>query len=79
MPYKSPSTRTRDQIIGADGEDEKPNTGLSWWQRLGKAVLTPRISDEELRERLDAARQQLPIPVIWLLGKSQSGKTSIIR
>jgi uncharacterized protein (DUF697 family) len=51
----------------------------NWWQRLGKAVLSPRVSDAELNARLDAARQQLPVPVIWLLGKSQSGKTSIIR
>lgn len=62
-----------------DHPEPGPEGRASWWQRLGRAVFSPRISDEELRERLDAARQQLPIPVIWLLGKSQSGKTSIIR
>lgn len=49
------------------------------WQRLGRAVLAPRIDDEHLAARLAAARQSLPVPVIWLLGKPQSGKTSIVR
>ena len=49
------------------------------WERLSKAVLHPEMSDEELRERLAAVGEQRPIPLIWLLGKAQSGKTSIIR
>ena len=31
------------------------------------------------RQRLDVLRQQTPIPVFWLFGKTQSGKTSLIR
>ncbi len=32
-----------------------------------------------MEERLEKLRQRAPIPVIWLIGKTQSGKTSIIR
>ncbi|MCS6849622.1 MAG: GTP-binding DUF697 domain-containing protein [Gemmataceae bacterium] len=35
--------------------------------------------DPELEARLGKLRQQLPVPVFWLFGKTQSGKTSIIR
>ncbi len=54
-------------------------SGRNWWQRLGQAILSPRVDDAELNARLGEARQRLPVPVIWLLGKSQAGKTSIIR
>jgi uncharacterized protein (DUF697 family) len=40
---------------------------------------TPQVTEEELRETLHKARQRLPVPVFWLLGKAQSGKTSLIR
>lgn len=33
----------------------------------------------ELHEQLEALAQKAPAPVIWLFGKTQSGKTSIIR
>lgn len=42
-------------------------------------ILNPRVSDGQLHETLEQARQNMPIPVIWLLGKAQSGKTSIIK
>jgi uncharacterized protein (DUF697 family) len=48
------------------------------WQRV-KGVFSPRLSDEELRPHLDRLRQQTPVPVFWLLGKTQSGKTSVVR
>jgi uncharacterized protein (DUF697 family) len=35
--------------------------------------------DGELQERLDRLIQDAPIPVFWLFGKTQSGKTSIIK
>src|SRR5207248_10872736 len=31
------------------------------------------------RQRLDVLRQQTPIPVFWLFGKTQTGKTSLIK
>ena len=32
-----------------------------------------------LEARLEKLRRQAPVPVIWLFGKTQSGKTSIVR
>lgn len=46
----------------------------SLWQRLA----TPQVSEQQLHATLQLVRGRLPIPVFWLLGKSQSGKTSII-
>ncbi|MCK9606852.1 MAG: GTP-binding DUF697 domain-containing protein [Methylomonas sp.] len=42
-------------------------------------ILTPKVSDIQLHEKLRQARQHLPIPVFWLLGKTQSGKSSIVQ
>ena len=42
-------------------------------------ILHPSVSDGYLYEKLQQARQNLPIPVFWLLGKTQSGKSSIIQ
>jgi uncharacterized protein (DUF697 family) len=49
-----------------------------WWQKV-KGVFRPRVGEEELRQHLDQLRQKTPVPVLWLLGKTQSGKTSLIR
>ncbi|MBI3800148.1 MAG: hypothetical protein HY268_24625, partial [Deltaproteobacteria bacterium] len=46
-----------------------------WLRRL----LTPQIDDEALKTVLNRVRRGGPPPVIWLFGKVQSGKTSIIR
>lgn len=55
-------------------------TGLrDRWNRLSTAVLRPQISDEELSQRLNQVAEPQPVPLIWLLGKTQAGKTSIIR
>lgn len=35
--------------------------------------------DEELHQRLEELRAKTPVPVFWLFGKTQSGKTSIIK
>jgi uncharacterized protein (DUF697 family)/predicted GTPase len=35
--------------------------------------------DRQLQERLEHLRQRIPVPVLWLLGKTQSGKTSLIK
>jgi uncharacterized protein (DUF697 family) len=47
----------------------------SWWGQLA----APKVSEAELNATLSKLRGQLPIPVFWLLGKAQSGKTSAIR
>lgn len=48
-------------------------------RRLWRNVRAPKVSDEKLRRRLEQVRRELPEPVFWLLGKAQSGKTSIVR
>ena len=51
----------------------------SFWKRLSEQVLSPRVDSAEVEEQLRRAREKLPQPVIWLLGKTQSGKSSIVR
>ncbi len=50
-----------------------------FWDRVRDSVLAPKLSPDELDKHLQRAREELPVPVFWLLGKAQSGKTSIIR
>ncbi|MGZ5621368.1 MAG: YcjF family protein [Methylobacter sp.] len=49
------------------------------WKKIYSTVFTPRLDDEELGKRLEAIKAAMPTPVFWLLGKTQSGKTSIIK
>ncbi|MCQ8127023.1 GTPase family protein [Methylomonas rivi] len=42
-------------------------------------ILHPKVSDNRLHEKLQQARRHLPVPVFWLLGKAQSGKSSIVQ
>lgn len=49
------------------------------WKKLQSLLLQPAVDEDALEASLQAARQQLPPPVLWLLGKTQSGKTSIVR
>ncbi|HET6879308.1 MAG TPA: GTPase [Pirellulales bacterium] len=51
----------------------------SFWKLLSERVLSPRVDSAQAEEQLQRAREALPTPVIWLLGKTQSGKTSLIR
>lgn len=50
-----------------------------YWQRLQTALLAPAPDAAALEAALRDARARLPVPVVWLLGKTQAGKTSIIR
>ncbi|MCX7099274.1 MAG: 50S ribosome-binding GTPase [Methylococcales bacterium] len=47
------------------------------WKRLGQALFNPKPGGIE--SKIEEIKQSLPIPVFWLLGKTQSGKTSLIR
>lgn len=49
------------------------------WQRVIGLLREPEVDQAVLNEALQAARARAPVPVIWLLGKTQAGKTSIIR
>jgi uncharacterized protein (DUF697 family)/predicted GTPase len=44
-----------------------------------KSLFSSAARDEQLHRHLENLRQRLPAPVIWLIGKTQSGKTSIIK
>ena len=44
-----------------------------------RQIFAPQIDDEALKTALSRVRRGVPPPVIWLFGKVQAGKTSIIR
>ena len=44
-----------------------------------RQLLTPQVDEGSLNETLSRLRQEVSPPVIWLFGKVQAGKTSIIR
>lgn len=50
-----------------------------YWEQLRTALLEPGVDKTLLEASLREARAKMPVPVLWLLGKTQSGKTSIIR
>ncbi len=49
-----------------------------YWEQLRSTLLDPRVDEVSLEASLRAAREKMPVPVLWLLGKTQAGKTSII-
>lgn len=49
------------------------------WDRVWGTFASPRVSPEKLEQCIERLRRELPVPVFWLLGKTQSGKTSLIR
>lgn len=51
----------------------------TYWQSLCDAVLAPQASATKVESKLRQSQRDLPVPVIWLIGKAQSGKTSIVR
>ncbi len=58
---------------------DKSMAAGNWLQNVWKHVRAPRVSEDRLNECLEQIHRDLPAPVFWLLGKAQSGKTSIIR
>jgi uncharacterized protein (DUF697 family) len=59
--------------------DKLRKEGLIITREQLRQFLTPQVDDATLQATLSRLRQGLPPPVIWLFGKVQSGKTSIIR
>jgi hypothetical protein len=49
------------------------------WKKVWRQIASPSVSEEELEHCFQQVRRDLPVPVYWLLGKAQSGKTSLIR
>jgi uncharacterized protein (DUF697 family) len=50
-----------------------------FWDKVWKRLMAPTVDETALNERLHELKAKLPVPVFWLLGKTQSGKTSLIR
>lgn len=48
-------------------------------ERVKNWLWLPKPTDEELREQAELVKDQAPIPIIGLLGKTGSGKTSIVK
>src|ERR1043166_8762625 len=44
-----------------------------WWAREREQT------DADFQRRLDELRRKEPVPVFWLFGKTQSGKTTVVR
>lgn len=49
-----------------------------YWKQLRETLLNPTVDEATLNQSLRDARSRMPVPVLWLLGKTQAGKTSII-
>lgn len=52
---------------------------MSIWNKYYASVFSPHVDDAKINAWLEGIRATLPTPVFWLLGKTQSGKTSLIR
>jgi uncharacterized protein (DUF697 family) len=44
-----------------------------------KSLFSTAQREQQLQHHLEKLREKLPVPVFWLFGKTQSGKTSIIK
>jgi uncharacterized protein (DUF697 family) len=44
-----------------------------------RSLFSPAAREAQVNQHLEQLRERLPLPVFWLFGKTQSGKTSIIR
>ncbi|EIJ43501.1 uncharacterized protein associated with GTPases [Beggiatoa alba B18LD] len=42
-------------------------------------ILSPKIDEAVIKQEIEKLKAELPTPVFWLLGKTQAGKTSLIR
>lgn len=62
-----------------DGGKHKVTALQSLWQRVWRKVLAAEAGPAAIDDRLRAAKAALAPPVFWLLGKAQSGKTSLVR
>ena len=51
----------------------------SFLNAVWEHVRAPKVSEQKLDKLLGRVRRELPRPVFWLLGKAQSGKTSVVR
>jgi len=67
--------------VGGD-EANRAGQGIPMFNNLiakTKRLFRRRDHEAELHDALQRLRERTPVPVFWLLGKTQSGKTSIIK
>jgi len=62
-----------------EGTANMKKTMIQIWRRIWDRATRSPLDEEVVERQLQEARKSLPVPVLWLLGKSQSGKTSLIR
>src|SRR5260370_13450789 len=65
----------------ATTDEKKPPDAaepLGMFDRI-KGMFSRAHREKRLQERLDNLRHRLPVPLFWLFGKTQTGKTSIIK
>jgi hypothetical protein len=51
----------------------------SQWERWVAQVLTPKADDSRIQSELEKVQKKAGAPLLWPLGKTQSGKSSIIQ
>ncbi len=44
-----------------------------------KRLFSASAREARLQEHLERLRREIPVPILWLFGKTQSGKTSIVK
>ena len=51
----------------------------SIWLRFVNSILAPQADEASIRAEIEKARNKAGAPVLWLLGKAQAGKSSVIQ
>jgi uncharacterized protein (DUF697 family) len=59
--------------------NDDPNPWSGAWRRLRSALGSSEVDSAQLERALHEAAARQSVPVLWLLGTAQSGKTSIVR
>src|SRR5947207_2274545 len=44
-----------------------------------RRLFSSKYRDEQVHAQLDKLRERMPVPVFWLFGKTQSGKTTLVK
>lgn len=52
---------------------------MAFWEAVWNKVARPEVDPAEIERHLAEVRKSLPTPLFWLLGKTQSGKSSLVR
>ena len=55
------------------------NMPNSRWIRFVRNILAPQADEASIQAEIEKARDKAGAPVLWLLGKAQAGKSSVIQ